>query len=314
MVFGRDLGLRVDVDYVVLAAGAVGSSALLLRSAEQDGGLACLPAFQDDRIGTGLGFNYGSGAIARLPKAFARPGHMGFQIKYVATKSPDESFEVRLDDGRVHRARFVLENAFVPPGLLSNLVPGVGRANLDWMRHYRHLAMCATTIGSPQTGRVDANRGVSYQLSEDELTVNRRTLASIARIYLGAGASAVGLAGIRQTPGKDMPLGEGIRLTQAEHGQLTEAQLDALLTPVIREPEHIMLSSAHPQGGLRMLADPSQGAVGSDFRLRGVNNLFVADASLFPCTIVVNPQWTVAALAEVAAKKIEEAVVQEMSA
>ncbi|MFT5357851.1 MAG: choline dehydrogenase-like flavoprotein [Polyangiales bacterium] len=313
---GRGDGTHVPVDHVVLAAGAVGSSALLLRTAEADGRWNTLRPFRDDRVGTGLGFNYGSGAVARFDNAFARPGHMGFQIKYVATKEPDDAFDVHLADGRTHRARFVLENAFVPPGLLSNVTPGVGKTNLDWMQSYAKLAMCATTIGSPQTGRISGDRKVRYELNEDELHINRLALASIARIYLAAGARTVGLAGIRQRSGppNDGVLAEGFRLTQDEHGALSEAQLAARLAEVIREPEHIMLSSAHPQGGLRMNVDPSLGAVGADFRVHGVANVSVADASLFPSTIVVNPQWTVAAFAEVAATKIAASIAIDTSA
>lgn len=313
---GRGDGTHVPVDHVVLAAGAVGTPALLLRTAEEDGRWNTLRPFRDDRVGTGLGFNYGSGVVARFNNAFARPGHMGFQIKYVATKQPDEAFDVHLADGRTHRARFVLENAFVPPGLFSNVVPGVGDQNLDWMKSYEKMAMCATTIGSPQTGRITSDRTVYYSLNEDELNVNRVALASIVRLYLAAGASAVGLAGIRQRSGPptDDILAQGLRLTQDEHGSMTEAQIATRLKEVIREPEHIMLSSAHPQGGLRMNADPSLGAVGADFRVHGVSNVSVADASLFPSTIVVNPQWTVAAFAEVAATKIAASIITDTSA
>lgn len=302
---GRGDGRRVAVDHVVLAAGAVGSPALLLRTAEEDARWGTLRPFRDGFIGTGLGFNYGSGAVARFDDKFTRPGHMGFQIKYVATKDPDDAFDVHLANGRTHRARFVLENAFVPPGLLSNVTPGIGASNLDWMQSYEKLAMCATTIGSPQTGRVTSDRTVHYKLSSDELNVNRHALASIVRLYLASGASAVGLAGIRQGSGAaSEDHAQGLRLTQAEHGSMNESQIAACLEEIIQEPEHIMLSSAHPQGGLRMNANPALGAVGADFRVHGVDNVSVADASLFPSTIVVNPQWTVAAFAEVAASTI----------
>ena len=71
------------------------------------------------------------------------------------------------------------------------------------------------------------------------------------------------------------------------------------------------MMSAHPQGGLRIDADPTRGAVRPDFRVHGVENLMVADASLFPSTIVVNPQWTVMALADVAARAISSRIRRE---
>jgi len=85
-------------------------------------------------------------------------------------------------------------------------------------------------------------------------------------------------------------LGVGLRLRQAEFGEASEKQIYDELRAIITEPEHLMLSSAHPQGGLRMSEHPAKGAVDAGFRLRGAQNVFVADASLFPTTIVVNPQ------------------------
>ena len=336
---GRGLG-RVPIDHVVLAAGAVGTPALLLRSVEADGTWRALRVFDrdDGHVGKGLGFNYGSGVVARwkptdaakllaraqlrrdpvggpFPDTFAVPGHLGFQIRYVATKDGDPDFRIAIDPKkdplgrREHFARYVLENAFVPPSLLSNVVPGVGGAHLDWMRDYRNLAMCATTIGSPQTGRVLGDRTVVYKLTDDEMKLNRDALASIVRLYFAAGAEEVGLAGVREDPKDDAaPPGEGLRLLRSKFGHLTETQIASKLQPVLSLPEHIMLSSAHPQGGCRMSVDPERGAVGPDFRLFGADNLFVSDGSLFPSTIVVNPQWSIAALAEVASERIHETI------
>lgn len=317
---GRELGHRVPVDHVVLAAGAVGSPALLLRTASRQPSWNALPAFRGGHVGAGLGFNYGSGVVARWPDEFRRPGHLGFQIKYVATKAGDPSYAIDLGAGRgKFFARYVLENAFVPPGLLSNVVPGVGEGHLRWMRDYKRLAMCATTIGSPQTGRIYADRTVAYRLSDGEMMVNRQALASIARLYFAAGAQEVGLAGVREHPASDRftGLGEGVALRAGVNGhvhprktfdEMTEDELARELEPVLQKPEHIMLSSAHPQGGLRMSADPEGGAVGPDFRVNGAVNVFVSDASLFPSTIVVNPQWTIAALAEVASAVIARTI------
>lgn len=301
LVLGRGVDEeRVEVDQVILAAGAVGSSALLLRSAEHDPAWKNLPAFRG-HVGEGLGFNYGSGVVARWKEPWKRPGHLGFQIKFVATKHGDPDFAIPVPGRPVHQARFVLENAFVPPGLMSNVVPGVGEEHRRWMESYRSLAMCATTIGSPQTGSISAERQVTYRVTKKEMDLNRNALAGIARLYFAAGAEEVGLAGVRQGPDGD---GVGLKLTRERYGDKTEAEIAEALEEVLIDPEHIMLSSAHPQGGLRMSKAPGQGAVDSEFRLRDAYNLQVVDGSLFPSTIVVNPQWTIAALAEVAAKRL----------
>lgn len=300
---GRGSGMRVPVDHVVLACGAVGSPALLLRSAQADPAWDLLPAFQKGWVGTHLGFNYGSGVAALYSDAFEKPGHRGFQIKYIATKDPDEDFTLTGHHGP-HVTRYVMENAFVPPGLLSNVVPGVGEIHKRWMQSYDRLAMCATTIGSPLHGTIDPDRDVHYRLSESEHDLNVRALASIVRLYLASGADEVGLSGVRQGR-KRAGLGVGLRLRKEEFGQASEKAIYDELRVIITEPEHLMLSSAHPQGGLRMSHHPDKGAVDSGFRLRGAQNVFVSDASLFPTTIVVNPQWTIAALGWLAGAAID---------
>jgi choline dehydrogenase-like flavoprotein len=66
----------------------------------------------------------------------------------------------------------------------------------------------------------------------------------------------------------------------------------------------ISFGSAHPQGGNPMSDDPRVGAVRSDFSVHGVDNLFIADASLFPSCIGVNPIDTIMALATIGAPRI----------
>ena len=58
----------------------------------------------------------------------------------------------------------------------------------------------------------------------------------------------------------------------------------------------LTLFTAHPQGGNALGR-----VVGADFLLSGVSNLRVCDASVFPMSAGVNPQWTVMALARLCA-------------
>ena len=63
-----------------------------------------------------------------------------------------------------------------------------------------------------------------------------------------------------------------------------------------------------PQGGMRLGRNPEVSAVSPRYNVHGTTNLMVADASLFPSTIVVNPQWTVMALALAASEQIEQRI------
>ena len=68
-----------------------------------------------------------------------------------------------------------------------------------------------------------------------------------------------------------------------------------LARPVPRR--FLQLYSIHLMGTARMSEDPRRGVVGSFGEFHGVAGLFVADASLFPGPIGINPMETVIALA-----------------
>lgn len=77
------------------------------------------------------------------------------------------------------------------------------------------------------------------------------------------------------------------------------------LDELIRDDTDISLGSGHPQGGNSLSRSADRGVVGPDFRVHGMENLYVCDASVFPSSTTVNPQMTVMALAEYAAPGIE---------
>ena len=68
----------------------------------------------------------------------------------------------------------------------------------------------------------------------------------------------------------------------------------------MQDASDLLLNSSHPQGGNPMSDDRRVGVVGTDFRVHGTRNLFVADASVFPTSIHVNPQLTIMAMAGLA--------------
>jgi choline dehydrogenase-like flavoprotein len=53
-----------------------------------------------------------------------------------------------------------------------------------------------------------------------------------------------------------------------------------------------------------MGTDPATSVVNADGRVHAVEGLYVADASLFPTSILVNPQMTVYALAKLVADNL----------
>ena len=70
----------------------------------------------------------------------------------------------------------------------------------------------------------------------------------------------------------------------------------------------MLLSTAHPQGGNLMASSTSpeydKAVVDETFRVKGYDNVFVADASLFPTGVDINPQWTIMAMSSLASKEV----------
>jgi len=58
------------------------------------------------------------------------------------------------------------------------------------------------------------------------------------------------------------------------------------------------LVTAHPLGGCVMADNPTQGVVNPQGEVFGVPGLFVADGAIVPTAVVVNPSYTITALAE----------------
>jgi choline dehydrogenase-like flavoprotein len=103
-----------------------------------------------------------------------------------------------------------------------------------------------------------------------------------------------------------LPTRPGVELSYASDDlkQFSQALRSRTLTL-----EDLMINTAHPQGGNPMAAAGTPGAktrvVDENARVVGLDNVFVTDASVFPTSLTVNPQWTIMALSSLAADRIE---------
>jgi choline dehydrogenase-like flavoprotein len=62
----------------------------------------------------------------------------------------------------------------------------------------------------------------------------------------------------------------------------------------------------HLMGTCRLGADPRNSVIDMNHQFHGIENLFIADASVFPTPIRVNPMITIMALATRAAQRFVE--------
>ena len=72
-------------------------------------------------------------------------------------------------------------------------------------------------------------------------------------------------------------------------------------------PHDITMFSAHVNGTCRLGTDPRISGVDESGQRHGVRGLYVADGSLLPTGLGVNPQATIMALATVIAERMAEA-------
>jgi len=77
-----------------------------------------------------------------------------------------------------------------------------------------------------------------------------------------------------------------------------------MINALENEKHQYRLYSYHPQGTMRMGSDPMKSVVGPDGRMHDLDNVYVVDASLFPTTLLVNPQETVYAMASYLSDRI----------
>jgi choline dehydrogenase-like flavoprotein len=84
-----------------------------------------------------------------------------------------------------------------------------------------------------------------------------------------------------------------------------ESQTEGLLSTKLGGHQ-LPMTGNHVFGSCRMTGDPRTGPVDLDGKVRGTDNLYVSDASLFPSPSAVNPQATVMALSDMVSRRVAE--------
>jgi choline dehydrogenase-like flavoprotein len=255
--------LEVQARTVVVAAGAISSSRLLQQS--RLGGAA---------VGDGLCANIGS----FLTADFEEP------IRSFAGQQMGHFFEP------MHEQGYLIESWFNPVLFQTLVMPGWFDDHEYNMRRYAHLTCGGVIVGStPGRSRVlrrtDWMSGshFSFDVSQDDLKRVISGLVKAGELLFAGGAKRVVPATFRY-------------LQFCNRHQLGE------LEDFVKDDSDIYLSTAHPQGGNAMSERSDRGVVDERFRVRGVEGLYVCDASVFPTAAGVNPQLTVMALAHYAAR------------
>jgi choline dehydrogenase-like flavoprotein len=261
---------RVSAKVIVVAAGAVHSPALLMRSDLP----AALPM---------LGRYFTAHPALILVAQHPRPisNFHGHPKSYICDHFAES-------DG------FMLETCMYFPFVTAKSLSGFGAEHSALMAHMQRLQMILVLAIDPPLAdnRVaidgDGNPVVHYSFSDRVVDAFVASVRTSARIFFAAGAERV-----------HAPIGAKFFIEREEEGRL-----DELIAREHFKLGKVSIASAHLMGGCRMGAGPEDSVTDAWGQVHGLDWLYVADASLFPRCSEVNPYLTIMGLADRVAERV----------
>jgi choline dehydrogenase-like flavoprotein len=278
--------LLVRARQVVLAAGALRSPAILIRS-----GLAH-PA---------IGRNLRLHPVPVVAGRFADSIEMWHGVMQAARST--EYFHAAPGSNG-----YVIESAPGHPGLIALAFGWEGAdAHATLMERVRSYVPLVAITRDGGEGRVSLSKAgsvrIDYALDASGTATLRHALVRMARLIRAAGALEIVANG---TP----PLWHGPQAFGPGGETRAFARFEERLGSFDFRPNRGALFSAHQMGSVRMGANPRTDPCDPAGRVRSgsadqvVAGLYVADASLFPTAIGANPMLTVMALARRVARTV----------
>lgn len=178
-----------------------------------------------------------------------------------------------------------LETLAIPPELVSSRLSGGGVELMERLAKYRHITMWCHAVRAETTGVVKKSLFggrpvVHYTLDKADMLRFRQGMKLLAQQHFAAGARTV-IPGIFGLPYELNP--DQVKL-------LDDAPLD---------PQKYIAILSHLFGGCVMGKDEQSSVTDGLGRVHGRQGLVVADASVIPTNLGVNPQHTIMALAQV---------------
>ncbi len=187
----------------------------------------------------------------------------------------------------------LLEATFTPLAFGGAWLLGSGADHQRAMLDFGHVGSIGVHLSDRSEGRVGLGAEgairASYKLTRDDADRLAFGIARAAEIHFAAGATEVN---------PNIP-----RVGVLRPGDLASFEATRL------KPAELRLEAFHPMGTAR-IGVPGEGACASDGSVHGTDSLYVADASLFPTSVGVNPMMTVIAFAKQVARGIAGSTAQ----
>jgi choline dehydrogenase-like flavoprotein len=275
--------VQVRAKHFVLAAGAIGSPALLLRSGAPD------PSRLLGRRTFLHPTTVSSALMDHEVRGYAGAPQTIYSDHYLDNVAVDGPIGYKLEVPPMH------------PVLFATTLQGYGEAHTRLMGEFANAhAMLAllrdgfhpdSPGGSVQLGDNGAPV-LDYPITDFVWDGVRRSWLAMAELQFAAGAKRVYVVH-EQCEG---------------YASLDEAKAGIAQLPLKNQLARVV--SAHVMGGCGMAADEKRGATDVWGRYRGLANVTVCDGSLFPTSIGANPQQSVYGLAARNASRLAEELTQ----
>jgi GMC oxidoreductase len=173
-----------------------------------------------------------------------------------------------------------LEATCTPLTFGGHWMRGAGGPYKERLERYGHVGMIGVMISDRSEGRLTTIGGrarIRYRLSRADQEKLRFGIARAADVHFAAGASEV-----YPQIGRVAVLAPGEQERRVERARF--------------KPGEFRLEGFHPMGTARMAAAPAAGVVAPSGETHDLPGLYVADASLFPTALGVNPMVTICAV------------------
>ncbi|MCG6147356.1 GMC family oxidoreductase [Leptospira levettii] len=272
--------LRFQAKAVCVSAGGFGSSKFLLKN----GLKKRLPA-----LGKFL-------AINPSPMVHALYEEPIVQWRNIPAAYGVEGFRLaKFQNGSYKEGGYMLMPNQLQPGTLAALLPSFGK---DHFRYMKQLEYLGGTIGwiddvDGELGSIDVDffgkTKVNYPFGKITKQIFSDLTYKQMKLNFEAGAKEVFLAGMKLRKYTKLPKKE---------------EIDALAW----RPAEFPMAAPHPAGGCRMGKSIENSVVNSKHQVHGFQNLFVADSSVFPTGVSVDPSFTIMAFSKKASEFITEVI------
>jgi choline dehydrogenase-like flavoprotein len=241
--------LAVRAKIVVLAANAVASAQLLLRSGIGNEHVGRHLTLQPQLPITAI-FERAVDAFRGIPQSWA--------VTQFEKLDEDDGFW-----------GFRIEAISGTPGIVASMLPELGLAGKAMMARYPNIASALLLVPDRDAGRVTVEKSgrlrITYAMPDEQKARYRDAARAAARGSLAAGASLV-----------IVPVTQPVVIrSEADLAALDHLDFAPATTPFI---------SAHQQGSVRFAPSAKDGAADPTGKVHGTRGVYVFDSSGFPST------------------------------